>query len=130
MGISSAEFYDKSQLAILPMAFCFPGYDDKGADLPPPAVCAKTWHARVAAHLENLELSILVGGYAQRWYLGRDALPRVTDTVASWKSFAPLKFPVPHPSWRNNGWLRRNPWFEQDLLPELRFRVRETLERG
>ena len=130
MGVSTAEFYDKSRLAILPMAFCFPGYDDRGADLPPPTVCARTWRTSVVGHLENLELSILVGGYAQRWHLGREASPRVTDTVASWRSFAPHKFPVPHPSWRNNGWLRRNPWFERELLPELRFRVRELLERG
>ena len=130
MGISDTEFYDKSRLAILPMALCFPGYDGKGADLPPPKVCAETWHDRVVGHLENLELSILVGGYAHRWHLGQGALPRVTDTVASWKSFAPRTFPVPHPSWRNNGWLRRNPWFERDLLPELRFRVRELLDRG
>ena len=130
MGVSAAEFYDKSCFAILPMAFCFPGYDDKGADLPPPKVCAGTWHERIADHLENLELSILVGGYAQRWYLGQDAFPGVTETVAAWKSFAPCKFPVPHPSWRNNGWLRRNPWFERELVPELRLRVRELLERG
>lgn len=124
MGIGEDEFYDKSRVAIVPMAFCFPGYDAKGADLPPPAICAKTWRASVDAVLGRMELTLLVGGAAQRWYLGRQS---VTDAVARWRNHAPSVFPLPHPSWRNTAWLKRNPWFEADLLPALRARVKEVL---
>lgn len=125
MGISPIQFYDRTQISIVPMAFCFPGYR-KGADLPPPSLCAKTWHNHVTQHLKNVKLTLLVGGYAQKWHLG-SKLP-VTDQVKAWRDHAPLVFPLPHPSWRNTGWLKRNPWFEQDLLPALRARVKEVLD--
>ena len=122
MGLSETEFYDRSRIAIVPMGFCFPGYDAKGADLPPPPICARTWRARVMAELRP-QLTLLVGGHAQRWHLGAAARGGVTATVAGWRDHAPHIFPLPHPSWRNTAWLRRNPWFQAELLPELRAAV-------
>lgn len=119
MGLDEDAFYDRRRIAIVPMAFCFPGYDAKGADLPPPPICARTWRERVMARLAP-DLLLLVGGHAQRWHLGAAARGGVTATVADWRAHAPHIFPLPHPSWRNTGWLRRNPWFEAELLPELR----------
>lgn len=119
MGVDENAFYDQSRIAIVPMAFCFPGYDAGGADLPPPPICAETWRARVMRQLAP-DLLLLVGGHAQRWHLGPVARGGVTATVAAWRDHAPHIFPLPHPSWRNTGWLRRNPWFETELLPELR----------
>ena len=124
MGIPPETFYDRDRIAIVPMAFCFPGYDAKGADLPPPPICAQTWRAQVMAQL-NPRLTLLVGGHAQRWHLG--AKGSVADTVAGWRDHAPAVFPLPHPSWRNTGWLKRNGWFADDLLPALRARVQEVL---
>lgn len=126
LGMTADEFYDMSRVAIVPMAFCFPGYDTKGSDLPPPALCARTWHARVMAALPDIRLTVLVGGHAHRWHLGRRA--PVTETVVGWRDHAPRLFPLPHPSWRNTAWLKRNPWFETDLLPPLRAQVRKVLD--
>ena len=123
MGVDT--FYDRSRVAILPMAFCFPGYDAKGADLPPPKICAQTWHADVMQALGPPRLTVLVGGHAHKWHLGPQK--SVTDTVGNWRSHAPALFALPHPSWRNTGWLRRNPWFERDLLPVLRQAVQKAL---
>lgn len=128
MGVNPETFYDKKRVAVLPMAFCFPGYNAKGADLPPPPICARTWHDRVLPYLPDLRLILAVGGYAQKWYLGPAAKSGVTATVAAWRSFLPQVLPLPHPSWRNTAWLKRNPWFEAELLPELRDRVRSVLE--
>lgn len=124
MGVDAETFYDRDRIAILPMAFCFPGYDAKGSDLPPPAICAQSWRQRVLDHLGPVDLTLLVGGAAQRWHLGARS---VTDTVREWQMHAPGVFPLPHPSWRNTGWLKRNLWFEADLLPVLRARVKEVL---
>ena len=124
MGIPPETFYDRDRIAIVPMAFCFPGYDAKGSDLPPPPICAQTWRAQVMAQL-NPRLTLLVGGHAQRWHLG--AKGSVAATVAGWRDHAPAVFPLPHPSWRNTGWLKRNGWFADDLLPALRARVQEVL---
>jgi len=136
MGLDEATFWDRSRIAIVPMAFCFPGYDARGADLPPPPVCAATWHRRVMAELCALRLVLLVGGAAQRWHLGRAG--GVTRTVADWRAFSapggagrpagPRIFPLPHPSWRNTGWLKRNPWFAAELLDDLRRAVRDALQ--
>lgn len=124
-GLSPETFYDLNRVAIVPMAFCFPGYDARGADLPPPPLCAATWRARVMATLPDLRLTLLVGGAAIRWHLGaRD----VTATVADWRSHAARGiFPLPHPSWRNTAWLKRNPWFAEGLLPDLRAAVKEVI---
>lgn len=124
MGIDETVFYDRSKLAILPMAFCFPGYNDKGADLPPPAICAKTWRGSAMEQLNSVRLTLLIGGYAQKWHIGAG---KVTETVAGWRDHAPSVFPLPHPSWRNTAWLKKHPWFEEELLPVLRQSVREAL---
>lgn len=125
LGIDRAAFYDKTRVAIVPMAFCFPGYDAKGADLPPPPICRQTWHEAVMAALGDVPLRIVVGGYAQKYHL-RGA-GGVTETVRGWRAHAPALFPLPHPSWRNTAWLKRNPWFGQDLLPALRATVAEVM---
>ncbi|MDP2082699.1 MAG: uracil-DNA glycosylase family protein [Pseudotabrizicola sp.] len=125
-GLNHLAFYDRTLVAIVPMAFCFPGYDARGADLPPPGICAQTWRARVMADLPNVRLTLLVGGAAMRWHLGARA---VTATVADWRKHAANGiFPLPHPSWRNTGWLKRNPWFAAELLPTLRRAVAGVME--
>lgn len=125
LGIGEEVFYDAAKVAIFPMAFCFPGYNAKGADLPPPPVCARTWRDRLMTHLPDMPLTLLVGGYAQKWHLQTRA--PVTDTVARWRDTAPQVFPLPHPSWRNTAWLKKHPWFGAELLPALRDRVKEVL---
>jgi len=127
MGIDDAIFYDKAKIAILPMSFCFPGYSDTGSDLPPPKICARTWRQKVLNALTGVRLTLLIGGYAQKWHLGQTARKGVGATVMDWAAYAPATFPLPHPSWRNSGWLKKNPWFEMDLLPDLRHAVREAL---
>jgi len=124
MGLTRDQFYDASRIAIVPMAFCFPGTTAKGADLPPPPLCARTWRAQVLDTLPNLQLTLLVGGYAQKWHLKSGS---VTDTVAAWRTHAPSVYPLPHPSWRNTAWLKRHPWFEADLVPHLRRHLAEVL---
>ena len=126
LGVGRDTFYDRSLFAFVPMAFCFPGYDARGADLPPPKICAQTWHPKVMEHLKNLRLLVLVGGYSQAFHLsGRMS---VTARVHSWRDYAPGVFPLPHPSWRNTALLRKNPWFAAELLPELRLHVRKVLD--
>jgi uracil-DNA glycosylase len=127
MGIDRDAFYDDRRVAIAAMAFCFPGYDFKGADRPPPRICAATWRKPLIEALPGVKLTLLVGSYAQRWHLGDDAKSNMTETVRAWREHAPRHIPLPHPSWRNNGWLKHNPWFERDLLPYLRSRVRRLL---
>jgi uracil-DNA glycosylase len=128
LGIGEDIFYDRDRVAILPMAFCFPGYDAKGADLPPPKRCAATWRAPVLAHLPQVEVMFLVGGHAQRWHLGPEVVRGgVTATVQRWRDQAPRIFPLPHPSWRNTGWLKQNPWFAEELLPAARQRLQDVL---
>ncbi|MEM9318776.1 MAG: uracil-DNA glycosylase family protein [Pseudomonadota bacterium] len=125
MGIDQDVFYDRQRIAIVPMAFCFPGYDAKGADLPPPPICAKTWRQRLMPNIASVGLTLLIGAYAQNWHLGRGV--SVRDRVWDWRSYAPHQFPLPHPSWRNTSWLKKNPWFAADLLPNLRRQVAEVL---
>jgi len=125
LGLDGTAFYDRSRIAIVPMAFCFPGYDVKGSDLPPPKVCGETWHDRVMEELPDVRLRVLVGGAAHRYHLGVKG--GVNETVAGWRDHAPDTFVLPHPSWRNTGWLKKNPWFEAEVLPRLRARVKEVL---
>ncbi|WP_371227865.1 uracil-DNA glycosylase family protein [Roseovarius sp. 2305UL8-3] len=125
LGLDAEAFYDTSRVAIVPMAFCFPGYDAKGSDLPPPRICGQTWHERVMQTLGNVQLTVLVGGYAHKYHMG--AKTGVTDTVLGWRDHAPTRFPLPHPSWRNTGWLKKNPWFEAELLPDLRAYVQKVM---
>ncbi len=127
MDIDEATFYDQRRIAILPMAFCFPGLDAKGADLPPPPICAETWRRRVLADMGRPRLTLLVGGYAQKWHLGDGAADGVTATVARWREHSGEIFALPHPSWRNTGWIKKNPWFTAELLPELKNRVKDAL---
>lgn len=125
LGLGPDVFYDTSRVAIVPMAFCFPGYDAKGSDLPPPKICGTTWHDQVMDSLGQIPLTVLVGGYAHKYHLG--VKTGVTDTVRAWDTHAPALFPLPHPSWRNTGWLKKNPWFEAELLPQLRMQVQKVL---
>lgn len=125
MGISRDVFYDADLIAIVPMAFCFPGYDKKGADLPPPPICARTWRKRVLSEFTKIEVTLLVGAHAQKWHLN-DTRP-VSERVAAWRDCGEDVFPLPHPSWRNTSWIRKNPWFEGDVLPILRERIKEVL---
>jgi uracil-DNA glycosylase len=129
LGLGEADFYDAGKIAVVPMGFCFPGYDAKGSDLPPRRECAPAWHARIFAALPDIELMLVIGQYAQRWHLDRaTAAGGVTRTVERWREIydpaARRRFlPLPHPSWRNSAWLKRHPWFEAELLPVLRAEV-------
>ena len=132
LGITEEVFYDPARVAIVPMGSCFPGQDAKGGDLPPRRECAETWRSPIFAALPKLELILAIGQYAQGWHLGADAEGGLTDTVKLWRAVLaspgrPSILPMPHPSWRNNGWLKRNPWFEAELLPVLRSEVRAIL---
>ena len=125
LGLNPSEFYDKSMVAVVPMAFCFPGYDAKGSDLPPPRICGTTWHDQVMQALDKVQLTVLVGGYAHKYHMGTRL--GVTETVRGWENHTPHVFPLPHPSWRNTGWLKKNPWFEEKLLPKLRRQVQKVI---
>ena len=127
MGVDRATFYGHSAIGVAAMAFCFPGTNPKGGDYPPPPRCADLWRARLLAQLPRVELTLLVGGYAQAWALGASARANMTETVAAWRAFGPNVLPTPHPSWRNTGWLKRNPWFEDEVAPYLRARVAAML---
>lgn len=130
LGIGEDVFYDRSRVAVIPMGFCFPGLDAKGGDKPPRKECAPQWRNRLMMALPNLETMVLVGAYAQRWHLGADAKKTLTETVENWLEYAPRYFATPHPSWRNNAWLKKHPWFEAELLPVLRKRVRTLLKEA
>jgi uracil-DNA glycosylase len=135
MGVTPEEFYDVSRVAVVPMGFCFPGQDENGADLPPRRECARQWRDQVFAELPSLELVLLVGHYAQRWHLGELAREGLTPTVTNWRtvmssSARPRFIPLPHPSWRNNAWLKRHPWFEAELIPVLQSEVRRILSES
>lgn len=127
MGVGEEEFYDTSRVAIVPMGFCFPGQDAKGGDLPPRPECAAHWRARLFEHLPQIDLFLLVGQYAQSWHLGAAKRKSLTETVQNWREYGPGAIPLPHPSWRNNAWIRKNPWFESELLPVLKREVRARL---
>jgi len=125
LGVTAEEFYDPDRFAIAAMGFCFPGLDAKGGDLPPRRECASAWRALLMAEMPQIELVMAIGFHAQRWHLGPDCGRNLTDTVTGWRSIVerpvrPRVFPLPHPSWRNTGWLKRHPWFGAELLPVLR----------
>jgi uracil-DNA glycosylase len=130
MGIDRELFYDETKIAILPMGLCFPGQDAKGADLPPGPECAPLWQDPIRAALTNIKLTLLIGLYAQTYHLCRRRGGSLTETVRQFSRFAPDCFPLPHPSWRNTSWLKRNPWFEAEALPQLRLRVSSTLNNA
>ena len=122
MGIDSDIFYDESAIAILPMAFCYPG-TGKSGDLPPPTQCANQWREKLLNLLPNIELTLVIGQYALDWHLGEQQASTLTETVGQWRNHWPHILPMPHPSPRNNRWLKNNPWFVDDVLPELKKRV-------
>lgn len=130
LGVDEAQFYDPVKFAIIPMGFCFPGYDKHGGDLPPRIECRERWHDRVFAAMPQIELKIVIGASAQKYHLGRSAPLSVTETVRHWREIyeATQCMPMPHPSWRNTGWIKKNPWFEKDLLPVLRDLIQEKLK--
>jgi uracil-DNA glycosylase len=123
LGLDREIFYDERRIAIVPMGFCYPGVDKNGGDNPPRPECAPTWQARFLALMPRIELTLLVGRYAQEFHLAAGRRASMTDTVAAWRDHPERLVPLPHPSWRNTAWLKRNPWFERELLPVLRRRV-------
>lgn len=127
LNVDRETFYDESRIAIIPMGFCYPGRDAKGGDLPPRKECAPTWHPCLMPLLPKVGLTLLVGSYAQAYYLKSRRKGTLTETVAAWRDYLPEFLPLPHPSWRNTAWLKKHPWFERELVPELRKRVRALL---
>lgn len=121
-GLTEAQFYDASLVALMPMGFCYPGTDGN-ADLPPRPECAPLWHARLLKELPQVRLTLLVGIHAQHHYLRKAARHTLTESVRAFADFG-AQFPLPHPSWRSTGWMRKNPWFEGEVLPVLQDRVR------
>ena len=126
MGVDAATFHDPTRVAILPMGFCYPG-TGKNGDLPPRPECATTWRHRLMAQLVNVKMTLVIGQYALTWHLAELQKKSLTDTVQAWEEYWPEVLPLPHPSPRNNIWLKRNAWFERDVLPQLRRRVRKCL---
>lgn len=124
MGLSAAEFYDAIRIAILPMAFCYPGRASSGGDAPPRPECAPLWRERLIGQLPTLRLTLLVGSYAQNHVFGPGTM---TERVRCFRDFLPDYFPLPHPSWRSTIWMKRNPWFEADVLPALRSEIRQAI---
>jgi uracil-DNA glycosylase len=127
LGMDRATFYDETKVAILPMGFCYPGAGKSGGDNPPRPECAPHWHKRLLKHLPDLQLTILVGQYAHRYYLNTGQKSSVTETVRRFSEWSPEFFPLPHPSWRSTIWMRQNPWFEEGVVPELQRSVRNIL---
>lgn len=132
LNMTPETFYDESRVAIVPMGFCFPGLDAKGGDLPPRRECAARWHGDLFASLPQVELILAVGAYAQAFHLGPARGKTLQETMLDWRAHLkarrkPRIFPLPHPSWRNNAWLKKNPWFEAELLPVLRREVHRVI---
>ena len=127
MGIDKNVFYDAEKIAIVPMGFCYPG-TGKSGDLPPRPECAPTWRAKLLDQLPQISLTLVIGQYAQAWHLGRLAKDNLTETVKAWQEFGRNVIPLPHPSPRNNIWLKKNPWFEQEVIAALQQQVRWALE--
>ncbi len=128
MGIDRDTFYDPERIAILPMGFCYPGTGRSG-DLPPRPECAQTWRQAFLEALPDIRLALIIGRYAQLWHLGEGNRKTLTETVRAWQEFQPTRIPLPHPSPRNNRWLRNNPWFETELVPHLQQQVRTVLQQ-
>ena len=133
LGVTAREFYDTDKFAIVPMGFCFPGQDAKGGDLPPRRECALAWRAKLVAAMPQIDLVLAIGLYAQRWHMEAVRRRSLTETVADWRvaweaGTARKVLPLPHPSWRNTGWMKRQPWFEMELLPFLKAEIRRRLD--
>ncbi len=123
LAVDKDAFYDTGKFSIVPMGFCYPGRDARGGDLPPRPECAPAWQEKLAALMGRTRLTLLVGQYAQAWHLGKRRRRNLTETVRAFADYGPAFLPLPHPSWRTTGWARKNPWFEAEVLPELRRRV-------
>ena len=128
MDLNQSTFYDQRKIAILPIGFCYPGRAANGGDKPPRPECAPLWHGRVLDHLPNLQLTLLVGQYSQKRYLGSGRKSSMTETVRAFPEYGPKFFPLPHPSWRSGIWMKREPWFEKKVIPQLRRAVRRAIE--
>jgi len=126
IGVNRAIFYNAKKIAILPMGFCYPG-TGKSGDLPPRPECALTWRAQLLSQLPHIKLTLVIGQYAQNYHLADSPYKTVTENVKAWKEFWPNRLPLPHPSPRNNIWLKRNPWFKKELLPILQSKIRELV---
>ncbi len=126
LGVDSQTFYDEKIFAIIPMGFCYPG-KGKSGDLPPRKECAPQWHPQLWRHLSELKLTILIGAYAQQYYLPDKKQKTLTETVRCFRDYTPNTIVLPHPSPRNNIWLKKNPWFEQDLIPYLRKKIKRII---
>ncbi|MFP6711917.1 MAG: uracil-DNA glycosylase family protein [Rhodospirillales bacterium] len=127
MKVDKEVFYDAGKIAFMPMGFCYPGRLEKGGDKPPRPECAPAWHEVILKALPNIELTLLVGMYAQKYYFAENNKKTLTETVRHWQEFGPGIIPTPHPSWRTTGWLKKNAWFEKNLLPILRKKIRSLL---
>lgn len=127
LGVNEAEFYNEAHFAITPMGFCFPGQDSKGGDLPPRKECASLWQDKLTQALPHIELTLLVGMYAVHHVLKQKAQRNLTETVRHWRDYGPDIMPLPHPSWRNNGWIKRHSWFSEELS-ELKIRIRQIID--
>lgn len=127
MGVDADTFYGDPRIGVAAMAFCYPGTDPKGGDFPPPRRCAELWRPRLMKELKQVELTLLVGTYAQGWALKGRTGRSMSETVANWRAYLPDFLPLPHPSWRNTAWLKKNPWFEEEVAPYLRQRVADIL---
>ncbi len=127
MGVDEATFYGDTRIGVAAQAFCYPGTNPKGGDFPPPRRCATLWRSRLLEALPGVELTLLVGSHAQAWALGDRMRPTMTQTVAAWRDYGPAVLPMPHPSWRNTAWLKREPWFEAEVVSYLRQRVAAIL---
>lgn len=127
LSLDRSQFYDESLTALVPMGFCYPG-SGKSGDAPPRPECAPLWHERLRAELTQVKLTLLIGRFAQNYYLSNAGGQSVTSVVRNWRQTAPSVFPLPHPSPRNNRWLSSNPWFEADVLPELQQVVHQALQ--
>ena len=129
LGIDRETFYGDARIGVAAMAFCFPGTNPKGGDYPPPARCAALWRPQLMAALPKVELILTVGSYAQQWHTPAARGRSMTDTVLAWREGLPGVIPLPHPSWRNTAWLKRNPWFEDEVVPYLRARMADMLRQ-
>ncbi len=127
LGVTETQFYNADLFAITPTGFCFPGYDKAKGDLPPRKECAPLWQDKLDAAMAGVPLTLLVGSYAQKWVLGTDAKRTLTETVKHWQEYGPNTIPLPHPSWRNNGWIRKHDWFA-DVIKHLQNRVARLIE--
>ncbi|WP_336279242.1 uracil-DNA glycosylase family protein [Bartonella sp. CB175] len=134
LNVTSDEFYNKSLFAIVPMGFCFPGYDKNKSDLPPRRECQEIWHEHIFRAMPQIKLVLAIGSYAQKWHITKLKHRTVSETVSDWKNILSVRqprgynvMPLPHPSWRNTSWLQKNPWFNDELIIYLRILVRKLL---